>query len=74
MFVMQLCKGTSTLKAELLWSFEVERIPSLGAAVERAAGDSVVAVTITVLIVPNCLLSCMDSWPDTGFSFTFFSH
>jgi len=65
MFVMQLCKGTSTLNAELLWSFKVEGVSNLGPAVARVAEDSVAAVTMIILTVPNCLLSCMDSWPET---------
>lgn len=65
MFVMQLCKGTSTLQAELLCSSKVEGVSNLGPVVARVAGDSVAAVTMIVLIVPNCLLSCMDFWPDT---------
>lgn len=65
MFVMLLCKGTSTLKAELLWSLKVEGVSNLGPPVARIVEDSVAAVTVIVLIVPNCRLSCMDSWLDT---------
>lgn len=79
MFEMQLSKGVSKLKAGLggqsfvspsylLWGqfLCVPRLFILG-PLQQGLWEMLLMLLLPwlLLIVPNCLLSCMDSWPNT---------